>query len=181
MYRNAIALVVMVICLGGCTGQGVTDMSPGKLVPSDPSSIPAGEYKGTLNCTNTIKDKNGAIQNSQTSSGEDDETFGARGIPMVDATTELMVGYVKSSTTGGLSLNVKITAMTPSADGLTILAKANGSGSGVTVTGTSTIVYKLQDDGTLEYTQTNELVANSIIVSGVTDEVVCTGVLTPQE
>lgn len=179
MYRHAIAFVTTVICLGGCTGQGASDLSPGKLVPSDPSPIPAGEYKGTLNCTDTIKDKNGAVQNSQTSSGEDDETFGARGIPMVDATTELMVGYVKSSSTSGLSLNIKITAMTPTADGLTILAKASGSGSGVSVSGTSTIVYRLQDDGTIEYTQTNNLVANSIIVSGVTDEVICTGVLTP--
>jgi len=179
MHRTTITIAIIMMVFSGCTGQGVGEMTPAKLLPADPSPIPAGVYKGTVDCTDTLKDQNGATVQSQDSSGEYAETFSDRGIPM-NGVDELMINYVKTTQANGLSLRVTITAITPSADGLTVSSKASGSGSSVGVSGTSSIVYQLQNDGTIAFTQTNKLQANSILVSGVTDEQVCSGTLTPQ-
>jgi len=154
MKRSLLLLFLSVLCLGQTcapnTAQPVT-------------VIPQGSYSGEVT-TRLQAQSSGAEPSESTSVANEIAVFSAEGLPLVDASTSIYVGYESVSSVDGTQITQIITAINPAENGLVVDFDASfvfeDTSPTVTLEGNGRTTYALRSDGGLDYSTTMTLETN---------------------
>lgn len=119
--------------------------APAIVHPGVPSSIPAGEYSGQVRTTARLL-VGGSLQNEQTATADQSQSFGNAGEPLAKDDLPLYVGYEETRTIAGMNITLTVVSIQPTATALAI----NYTAALTLTVGTST--YKMNGTGQATFT-----------------------------
>jgi hypothetical protein len=136
--------------LGLCLGQGC----PTPPAQSYSSPIPEGVYSGSWNVELKLYLDTEVID-EDTGSSIDSKIFDANGLPLSGTNQPIYIGYAEYVDLGGIDMEMTITDINTDSSGITViydvLVQIAVGTDVITLSGTATDTYTLQEDDSIDY------------------------------
>lgn len=182
--KRLLSNVLLVVAAGVlCTGQ---TCAPTSSAPTEagPSVVPGGTYSGQIAATIQVLLNGDSVRQYSATVSDFTVTFDGNGVLLIPGSSPLYVGYTHTLVVGDVTLNITVTSIATTSNGVSIgysvVATTVYEGVPITLNGTGQIGYTVASGGALTATMTFDTTYPLMPFVTVGVHVDCLGTLTPQ-